>query len=140
MSGRIVPGSGMTQEVNWLAQAWSKYAVFEGRARRREYWTFTLANWATSFFLIVFWVVLEDSKSPSWMTALAAIATIGFSIAVILPQVAVTVRRLHDCDLSGWLLFVSLVPFVGGLILFVLMMRPGTAGNNRFGPNPKQTA
>lgn len=98
----------------------SKYVTFEGRASRSEYWWFTLFN-------IVGQLVL-----------LAVFAPIGiiFALAVLLPSIAVVVRRLHDVDRSGWWYWISLVPLIGAIVLLVWFCSKGTTGPNRFGHDP----
>ncbi|WP_164263979.1 DUF805 domain-containing protein, partial [Stenotrophomonas maltophilia] len=71
-------------------------------------------------------------------TGFAALIIIGiYSLATIIPNIAVTVRRFHDQDRSGWMILLSFIPFVGGLILFIFMCLDGTRGENRFGLDPK---
>ena len=103
----------------------TKYVGFAGRAPRSEYWNFTL-------FLIVVSIAL----------AAAGLDQVGsfFSIATLLPSLAVGVRRLHDTDRSGWWLLLLLVPLVGMIVLIVWFVRPGTQGANRFGDDPLQQA
>lgn len=96
------------------------YANFRGRASRSEFWWFLLA-----FILIA---ILAIAIDPS--ARLMAIVCLAFA----LPNAAVTVRRLHDCDKSAWYLLMILPPL--GLVLLYLCAQPGTPGNNRFGPSP----
>jgi uncharacterized membrane protein YhaH (DUF805 family) len=104
-----------------------KYADFTGRARRSEYWWFTLAN----IVAVIILLVLAAVSNIFWV--LYAIYAIG----LIVPSIAVTVRRLHDTDKSGWWIFIALVPFVGGIILLVFMCIDSTRGPNQFGPSEK---
>jgi uncharacterized membrane protein YhaH (DUF805 family) len=104
-----------------------KYADFTGRARRSEYWWFTLAN----IVAVIILLVLVAVSNIFWV--LYAIYAIG----LIVPSIAVTVRRLHDTDKSGWWIFIALVPFVGGIILLVFMCIDSTRGPNQFGPSEK---
>ena len=107
---------------------WKKYAVFHGRAGRAEYWTFTLINYAIFILLGALGRATESS-------ALGAIGMI-FVAAQIVPGLAVTVRRLHDTDRSGWLILIALIPILGALALLFFMLVRGTQGENRFGPSP----
>ena len=107
---------------------WSKYAVFEGRAGRAEYWTFTLINYAISILL---GFVSDQTESGA-----LGVAGIIFLLAIFLPSLAVTVRRFHDTDRSGWFILLGLIPVLGVLIVLVMMLLPGTTGENRFGPPP----
>jgi uncharacterized membrane protein YhaH (DUF805 family) len=100
-----------------------KYVVFEGRAGLKEFWMFTLFNFIISFVL-----------SGIDMT-IGTFGALGFlySVAVFLPSLAVTVRRLHDTDRSGWWVLVSLIPIVGVIILLILCALEGTEGPNQYG-------
>ena len=102
------------------------YAVFRGRARRREFWMFTVVN-------IIVSVVLQ-------LVVKSHVPYIAYSIAVTIPMVAVTVRRLHDTSHSGWWLLFGVVPIVGQVVLFVLLLSRGDDGANRFGRDPKAGA
>jgi uncharacterized membrane protein YhaH (DUF805 family) len=116
-----------------------KYAQFSGRARRSEYWLFFLLIVIAE---IVYFAVLGAAGgfSPNGPSG-AAMAVMGiFSLAflgVIIPGLAVSFRRLHDTDRSAWWLLISLIPGIGGLVLLVFYLLPGTNGPNKFGPDPK---
>ena len=116
-----------------------KYAQFSGRARRSEYWLFFLLMVIAE---IVYFALLGavGGFSPNGPSG-AAMAVMGiFSLAflgVIIPGLAVSFRRLHDTDRSAWWLLISLIPGIGGLVLLVFCLLPGTNGPNKFGPDPK---
>lgn len=120
--------------MNWFIKVLKeKYAVFDGRAQRAEYWYFTLF-----YILAYFAVTIVDRVSGSFdaeqgMGILGAI----YALAMLIPALAVGVRRLHDTDRSGWWLLLGLVPVIGAIVLLVFMVLDGTPGDNRFGPNPK---
>ena len=105
-----------------------KYAVFSGRARRAEYWYFFLFSLLVGFALGVVSAAIGDSKG-----------TLGtlYSVAVFIPGLAVSVRRLHDIGKSGWMLLLSLIPIIGAIWIFILMLRDSNPGENKYGPNPK---
>lgn len=106
-----------------------KYAVFSGRARRAEYWYFLL------FHIIVITVLSFLSRIIGFL----GVMLMGlYSLGVIIPHLAVAVRRLHDTNRSGWFLLVGLVPFVGGIILIVFLAQDSQPGVNQYGPNPKE--
>jgi uncharacterized membrane protein YhaH (DUF805 family) len=111
------------------------FANFEGRARRQEYWMFVLFN-----FLIILGIgigvgILAAVFGP--LGILGIFIYIIYSLGVLIPNFAVIVRRLHDTGNSGWMIFISLVPFIGGIWLFVLMCTEGQVGPNEYGPDPK---
>ena len=109
-----------------VSSCFSKYATFRGRAPRSEYWFFFLFVMIVYILLMVIGAVIGDPKIPLIVLGI-------FAIAIILPALAVTVRRLHDQDKSGWWFFIQLVPAVGGIWFIVLMCLGGTPGPNRFG-------
>jgi uncharacterized membrane protein YhaH (DUF805 family) len=111
----------------WKRVVLEKYADFTGRARRAEYWWFTLANIIVFFVL----VVLVTFADIFW------VLYVIYALALIVPSIAVTIRRLHDTDKSGWWILIGLVPFVGGIILLVFMCIDSTPGTNQWGPSEK---
>jgi uncharacterized membrane protein YhaH (DUF805 family) len=113
--------------MNWYLNVLKKYAVFEGRARRTEYWMFVLIN-----ILIAFVIGLVEGVlgSPAVLANL-------YSLAILVPALAVSVRRLHDTGRSGWFLLLSLIPLAGPIILIIFMAQDSAAERNQFGPNPK---
>jgi uncharacterized membrane protein YhaH (DUF805 family) len=104
-----------------------KYAVFEGRARRKEYWTFVLFNVIIGFALGFIEALLGI---PPVISAL-------YSLAVVIPGIAVTARRLHDIGKSGWFILITLIPCIGTIWLLILTASEGHPGENQYGPNPK---
>jgi len=118
-----------------------KYADFQGRARRSEYWLFTLLIFIVYVvFLIVAGIAGGMSSDPSQVNPFASVIFLLFGVIMLglfIPSLAVTVRRLHDTDRSGFWIFISFLPFVGGIWLFVLTVLDGTPGTNKFGPDPK---
>ncbi|CAL2081970.1 DUF805 domain-containing protein [Tenacibaculum sp. 190524A02b] len=115
--------------MNWYVKVLKQYADFNGRARRTEYWMFTLVN------LVISWSILGISFATESGT-LSILANL-YSIAVLLPGVAVAVRRLHDVNKSGWNLLWALIPIVGAIILLVWMCTDSHPGKNKWGDNPK---
>lgn len=112
----------------------SKYVDFQGRARRSEYWfwvLFVIIGYviAVSIDLMVFGPVSSDGLTFGVITSL-------FWLAILLPNLAVTIRRLHDSGKSGWWILISLVPLVGGIVLLIFTLMPSEAGANKYGPNP----
>jgi uncharacterized membrane protein YhaH (DUF805 family) len=122
--------------MNWYMTVLKKYTVFSGRARRKEYWMFVLFNIIFSFVAAFLDNVLGIAdKSTGY-----GIFSILYSLGVLLPSLAVAVRRLHDIGKSGWWYFIALIPLIGGIWLLVLFATDGQPGVNQYGPNPKEPA
>jgi uncharacterized membrane protein YhaH (DUF805 family) len=119
--------------MDWYLEVLKKYAVFGGRARRKEYWYFTLFN-----FLAFFMLTFIDSVIGSFNYE-AGIGLLGgiYSLAVVIPAIAVSVRRLHDTDRSGWWLLIELIPVIGTIVLLIFMVQDSQPSENQYGPNPK---
>ncbi len=120
--------------MKWYITVLKKYAVFSGRARRKEYWMFVLFNLIFSIIAIVLDNVLGTASEQLGYGILYVV----YSLAVLLPNLAVTVRRLHDVGKSGWWIFISLVPIIGGIWLLVLLATDSQPGENKYGSNPKE--
>lgn len=115
--------------MNYYLNVLKKYAVFNGRARRKEYWMFYLFNFVIAIVLGFVGSIIG--------TTIGVLFTI-YSLAILIPSIAVMIRRLHDTNHSGWWWFIGLVPIVGVIILFVFLVRDSQPGENQYGPNPKQ--
>ena len=109
------------------------YANFNGRARRSEYWYFTLAN----LILLTIGVILDNVLGINFGRIPYGPISIFYYLAILIPGLAVIVRRLHDVGKSGWYFFISFIPFIGGIWLLVLFLTDSQAGDNQYGPNPK---
>jgi uncharacterized membrane protein YhaH (DUF805 family) len=120
-------------KMNWYLMVLKKYAQFEGRSRRKELWMFTLFNCLFSWPLYILGLVLHGNALGSIFIGLYLI----YLLAILVPCLSVTVRRLHDQGKSGWWWFIILVPIVGPIILLVFMCLDGDPGTNQYGPNPK---
>jgi uncharacterized membrane protein YhaH (DUF805 family) len=121
--------------MKWYFETLRKYAVFAGRARRREYWMFEL--WHALILVALFVIDIKVSASGHNQSA---VLTGLYLLATVLPSFAGLVRRLHDTNHSGWWIFISLVPLVGQFVLLRFLIKDGDPGPNRFGPNPKTEA
>src|ERR1700674_2033185 len=119
--------------MNWYLQALKKYADFSGRARRREYWVFVLFNIIISIVLTVCDAVLGTYSAAASIGILSGI----YTLAVLIPGIAVTVRRLHDTGRSSWWILIVLVPIVGAICLPIFMLIDSQPGQNAYGPSPK---
>jgi len=120
-------------EMNWYLMVLKKYAQFEGRSRRKELWMFTLFNCIFSWPLYILGLVFHENTLGSIFLGLYFI----YVLAVIVPCLAVSVRRLHDTGKSGWWLLIVLVPIVGPIVLLVFYVLDSQPGANEYGPNPK---
>tara|TARA_B100001778_G_scaffold301463_1_gene277491 strand:- start:1916 stop:2314 length:399 start_codon:yes stop_codon:yes gene_type:complete len=130
--------------MKWFLKCLKQYADFSGRARRREYWFFQLFN-LIFFIVIVLGLGLianalgaNDSISPEFgLNTIIGLLIIFYVLALTIPSIAVTIRRLHDTGNSGWMLFISLIPLIGPIWLFILYVKNSQPGENKWGPNPK---
>lgn len=113
--------------------AFRRYADFSGRSRRREFWGFMLVYILGCIALAIADVALGLFSGDIGLGLLSGL----FVLVLLVPSFAVTIRRLHDIDRSGWWYLVGFVPLVGGIVLLVFSLRDGTPGSNRFGENPK---
>ena len=121
--------------MHWYIDVLKKYAVFEGRARRKEYWMFFLF----SVVIVTILTVIDEFMGLKFELGgenLGFLSTLYY-LGIAIPYLAVIVRRLHDTDRSGWWILISLIPLIGGIILLVFTIIEGTKGDNRFGPDPK---
>jgi uncharacterized membrane protein YhaH (DUF805 family) len=132
--------------MEWMILPYKRYADFAGRSRRLEYWMFTLFYVLVFAVLIIAGVVgmmpsdLDDTaaKPEFGPVSIVSFALLGlFALGSIIPSIAVSVRRFHDQDKSGWMYLLAFIPYVGGLILLVFMCLEGTRGDNSYGPDPK---
>ncbi|MFL6064331.1 MAG: DUF805 domain-containing protein [Friedmanniella sp.] len=147
--GPIAPGAGGEPSLDEpyygisfggaIKRGFAKYARFDGRASRSEYWWWVLAS-SVVFGLLagVLGGTSADAGSPSAVTSLFAIVLVLGLLAIIVPSIAVTVRRLHDADLSGWLYLLTLIPYAGSLVLLVLTLLPSKPSGARFDRRPPQ--
>lgn len=122
--------------MSWYLEALKKYAVFQGRARRKEYWYFVLFNVLISAVL-----AFVDGATGTYNADLGMGLLGGlYGLAIFIPSLAVLVRRLHDTDRTGWWALAALVPIAGAILLIVFAVQDGTAGANQYGANPKEAA
>lgn len=106
-----------------------KYAKFEGRANRPQYWYFVLTEFLAFFILELLCVI-------PFVNIIAFLALLVLGLGLIVPGIAVSVRRLHDTNRSGWWLLLCFVPFVGSIVILVFMCLEGTKGANKYGDEP----
>ncbi len=121
------------KNMNWYLEVLKKYAVFNGRARRKEYWYFFLFNIIISIVLGIIDAVTGSFSQEFGMGLLGGI----YMLAVLIPGIAVSVRRLHDTNRSGWWLLISLIPLIGAIVLIVFLASDSKPEENQYGVNPK---
>lgn len=112
--------------MDWYVGVLKKYVEFNGRARRKEYWMFFLINFVIALALGV-------------VDAVLGFGLLGglYALAVLLPSLAVTVRRLHDTGRTGWWILIGLIPLIGIIVILIFMVLEGQPGDNAYGPDPK---
>jgi uncharacterized membrane protein YhaH (DUF805 family) len=128
--------------MNWYIGVLKKYFVFNGRARRKEYWMFVL-------FYIIFGAVaavldnllgttMESNVGGQIIKSPVGYITNLYSLAMLIPSLAVSVRRLHDTSRTGWWILINLIPIIGQIWYLILMVLDSQPGQNKYGPNPKE--
>ncbi len=125
--------------MDWMLMPFKRYADFQGRSRRKEFWMFTLLNFivTTVLYALVFMGIDFETGQMGGLSTVAMGLLGLYGLATLVPAIAVHVRRFHDQDKSGWLFLLVLIPGLGGLIVLVFMCLEGTRGSNRFGDDPK---
>jgi uncharacterized membrane protein YhaH (DUF805 family) len=123
--------------MDWFTLALKKFAVFNGRSRRREYWMFFLFCVIVIFFATIldnaFGITFNVAEENSGFGPIYLFS----SLVLFIPTLAVSVRRLHDIDKSGLFVFVIIIPLIGAIWFLVMMITEGTKGTNQYGPDPK---
>lgn len=122
--------------MNWYLEVLKQYAVFNGRARRKEYWYFLLFNIIISIILGVIDGVVGSFSPETGIGLLGGI----YALAVLIPGLAVSIRRLHDTNRSGWWLLLLLIPLIGPIVIIVFMATDSNPEENQYGANPKLEA
>lgn len=135
--------------MEWMLLPLKRYAQFSGRSQRKEYWMFLLFIFIGSFVLSTLDSLLGlGGSASSYSTHGPGMFMAGsrmnggvlnaiFSLGILVPSIAVTARRLHDIDKSGWWMLIAIIPLIGWIIAIVWYCTDGTRGPNRFGPDPK---
>ena len=133
--GRLPSSSaGSRKTFGYYVQGLEQYADFEGRARRAEFWWFNLVLYGINIVIVVLGAVLGE-----FLAVLETVSTVVLwihGLALLLPQLAVTARRLHDTGKSGWWMLLILIPILGWIPLLVFLLTPSDAGQNRYGREP----
>ena len=119
--------------MHWLTGPLKKYAVWKGRATRSEYWYFVLFTTLITVGLSMMDLAIGTYDTETGQGLISAL----FSLFILLPSLAVGVRRLHDTGRSGWWLWILLLPIIGIIVILVFYCLDSEAGSNQYGPNPK---
>jgi uncharacterized membrane protein YhaH (DUF805 family) len=120
--------------MNWYLKVIRQYADFSGKARRKEYWIFVLFNMIFAFVAMI----LDNVLGLTAGELPYGVFYFLYVLAVLIPGLAVAVRRLHDVGKSGWMILIALIPIIGAIWLLVLMVTDSNPGENQYGPNPKE--
>jgi uncharacterized membrane protein YhaH (DUF805 family) len=118
--------------MDWYLKVLRQYADFEGRARRKEYWMYTLFNMLALLVAAILDGLLGLTRHGFFGPVYGL-----YALATLIPGLALGVRRLHDVDRSGWWLLLAIIPLIGAIVLFVWAVTDGTRGSNQFGDDPK---
>ena len=122
---------------NWKLVVLERFAKFDGRAGRAEFWWFALANLVAYFGLLI--LVGIGFAIAAGLGIVMVLVAVAYYIAIIVPSIGVAIRRLHDTGKSGWWLLIGLIPF-GGIVLLVFYIMEGTPGPNQYGAGPEPAA
>lgn len=120
--------------MDWYLKVINSYNDFNGRARRKEYWMFALINLLFSMAA----AFLDRMFGIAWVDFGYGPLYIVYGLIVLIPGLAVLIRRLHDIGKSGWMLFIALIPLIGVFWLLFLLMKESSPGENQYGKNPKE--
>lgn len=120
--------------MEWYLQVLKNYANFSGRARRKEYWMFALFN----LIFIILAAIIDNVLGTTVRHMPYGLFYYLYSLAILIPALAVGVRRLHDVGKSGWFFLIALIPLIGGIWLLILACSDGVPGANEYGSNPKE--
>jgi len=122
--------------MNWYLKVLKEYDDFNGRARRKEYWMFILFNIIFAVIALILDFILVIAIEGIGYGPLYGL----YALAMLIPGLAVSIRRLHDVGKSGWMILIYLIPLIGAIWLFVLMVTDSNPGENQYGANPKEVA
>lgn len=122
--------------MNWYIETVKKYADFKGRARRKEYWYFFLFNSLISSILVLAEALTGNLNPDTGFGLLSGL----FTLAILIPSLAVSVRRLHDVNRSGWWLLIVFIPIIGAIVFLVFSVTGSKPDENQYGVSPKLNA
>lgn len=124
--------------MNWYLKVLKNYAVFSGRARRKEYWMFLLFQLIFAMAAMTIDNIIGTTIKVGEQSLPYGYIYLIYALALFIPGLAVAVRRLHDLGKSGWFLLIALIPIIGAIWLLVLFITDSQPGENEYGPNPKE--
>ncbi|MFL2569969.1 MAG: DUF805 domain-containing protein [Flavobacteriales bacterium] len=124
--------------MNWYLKVLNQYSDFNSRARRKEYWMFALVNFFISLAIVGIDNALGLSFNYTENILGSGVFNLLYNLLILIPSLAVAVRRLHDIGKSGLMLLIGLIPLVGAIWLLILLLRDSEAGENKYGANPKK--
>ena len=119
--------------MKWYLEALKKYAVFRGRATGAEYWYFSLVNFLVSIALLAMDNIIGSFDPTMGMGLLST----SYGLAVTIPGLALTTRRLHDINKSAWWCLFAFIPILGPVVLLFFAVQASNSGENKYGLNPK---
>lgn len=126
--------------MEWMLMPLRRYADFSGRSRRKEYWMFVLLNIliSTAIGVLAMGLFVAEFSEEAMIAILYPVLGLAalYSLVAFIPGLAVTIRRLHDTDRSGWWILAGAIPVIGAFLLLAFYVTEGTRGPNRFGPDP----
>ncbi len=121
--------------MNWYLMVLKRYVDFSGRSQRAEYWYFALGNLIVGFILGFIDGIMGANAQGG-----VGVLTMIYFLGILIPSLAVSVRRLHDTGRTGWWVFVAIIPILGPLLLLYFYVLDGEPGANAYGPDPKLSA
>ena len=121
--------------MSWYWKALKNYAGFSGRSRRREYWFFSLFSLLMTLALSLLDLIIYNLSSET----ILGMFTGAYGLGVIMPTLAVAIRRLHDTGKSGWWILINFFPAIGNLIFIFFLLLDSEPGENQYGPSPKSS-
>lgn len=124
--------------MEWFIKVLRQYSDFDGRARRKEFWMFVLFYILFSACIAFMDDMMDTAYSEEPFSG--GILSTAYALALFIPSLAVSIRRLHDTGKSGWMILLSFVPFIGWIWLLILYCQDSEPGSNPYGPNPKGEA
>ena len=123
--------------MNWYIKVINQYADFSSRARRKEFWMFALFNLIFGLLAMLVDNFLGTTIDIAGQSLPYGFVYFSYGLFALIPNLALSVRRLHDVGKSGWFLLIAFIPIIGGIWLLVLDCTDGESGDNKWGPNPK---